>query len=336
MKNPNGYGSVFKLGGNRRKPWCARVTIGWTEEGKQKYKNIGYYEEREEAMIALAQYNSDPYDLDNNKITFEEIYEKWSEEKFPKISKSNIVSYQVSFRKCAFLHKMKFKQIRKMHMQRIINENEHLSYQVRMKIKTLFLQLYKWALENDIVHKNYAQFIDIGEVSTRVTRTPFTQNEIEMLWNSLDEPFVDTLVIMIYTGMRIGELLEIKISDINIDERILIGGFKTKAGTDRTIPIHHKILPIIESKMNQKYLIEHRGKQLVYKSYIRHFKALMNKFGMEHLPHDCRHTTATLMHRAEINTTIVKKILGHSSKDVTEKIYTHVSNEQLVDAINRI
>ena len=32
MKNPNGYGSVFKLTGNRRKPWCARVTVGWTDD----------------------------------------------------------------------------------------------------------------------------------------------------------------------------------------------------------------------------------------------------------------------------------------------------------------
>lgn len=54
MKNPNGYGSVFKLGGNRRRPYCARVTVGWTDDGKQQYKNIGYFEERADAMIALA------------------------------------------------------------------------------------------------------------------------------------------------------------------------------------------------------------------------------------------------------------------------------------------
>lgn len=65
-----------------------------TNEGKQLYKNIGYYEERSEAMIALAQYNND---LDSNKITFAEVYEKWSEEKFPKISKSTInVNYYIT------------------------------------------------------------------------------------------------------------------------------------------------------------------------------------------------------------------------------------------------
>lgn len=75
LKNPNGYGSVFKLSGNRRKPWAVRITTGWTEEGKQTYEYLGYFTTRQEAMIALADYNSNPYDLSAGKITFKEVYE---------------------------------------------------------------------------------------------------------------------------------------------------------------------------------------------------------------------------------------------------------------------
>lgn len=337
MKNPNGYGSVFKLSGNRRRPWCARVTIGWTEEGKQQFKNIGYYEEREEAMIALAQYNCDPYDLDNNKITFAEMYEKWSEEKFPKISQSNIRGYKTSFNKCEPLHKMKFKQIRKMHMQRVINANDHLSYQVRMKLKTLFIQLYKFGIENDIVNKNYAEFVDIGEVSAKIERSPFTDKEIQLLWDNIDKPYIDSILIMIYSGMRIGELLILTPDDVNLEERIITGGIKKK-GKKRAIPIHHKILPLIESKMKQDYLIiSPTGKQLSYNNYIqRQFTPLMTALNMNHLPHDCRHTAATRLANAEINPTIIKLILGHSSDDVTERVYTHKTNQQLVEAIDKI
>lgn len=337
MKNPNGYGSVFKLAGNRRRPWCVRITVGWTDTGKQKYKNIGYYEEREQAMIALAQYNHDPYDLDNNKITFAEVYEKWSEEKFPKISQSNIRGYKTSFNKCEALHKMKFKRIRKMHMQKVIDENDHLSYQVRMKLKTLFIQLYKFGMENDIIEKNYAQFVDAGEETTKIIRTPFTDAEIEMLWANLDRPYVDSILIMIYSGMRIGELLILTPDDVNIKERIITGGIKKK-GKKRSIPIHHKIMPLIESKMKQKYLIlSPTGKQLSYNNYIqRQFTPLMEKLKMNHLPHDCRHTAATKLANAEINSTIIKLILGHSSDDVTERVYTHKTHQQLVEAIDKI
>lgn len=338
MKNPNGYGSVFKLSGNRRKPWCARVTVGWTDEGKQQYKNIGYYEERSDAMIALAQYNNDPYDLDNNKITFAEVYEKWSEEKFPKISQSNIRGYKTSFNKCTLLHGMKFKQIRKMHMQRVINENEHLSYQVRMKLKTLFIQLYKFGIENDIVEKNYAQFVDAGEETTTIIRTPFTDDEIETLWANLDKPYVDTILIMIYSGMRIGELLDITSDKVDIDQRIIIGGKKTKAGKDRAIPIHKRILPLIQLKLSQEHLVlSPTGKKMGYNNYIqRQFTPLMKELNMNHLPHDCRHTTATKLANANVDRTIVKLILGHSSTDVTERVYTHKTHQQLTEAIDMI
>lgn len=336
MKNPNGYGSVYKLAGNRRRPWTARVTVGWTDDGKQKYKNLGYFEERSDAMIALAQYNNDPYDLDNNKITFAEIYEKWSEEKFPKISDSNIRGYKTSFNKCAQLHGMKFRQIKKMHMQRVINENEHLSYQVRMKLKTLFSQLYQFAVENDIVEKDYSKFVEAGEQTTKIVRTPFSDAEIETLWRNLDIPYVDTILIMIYSGMRVGELLSIKSANVNIDRQILIGGIKTKASIDRTIPIHDRILPLINLD-NEHLVVSPTGKKMSYNNYIqRQFTPIMKKLGMNHLPHDCRHTTATLLDNAGVDRTIVKLILGHASNDVTERVYTHKTPEQLLKAINTI
>lgn len=338
MKNPNGYGSVFKLSGNRRRPYCARVTAGWTDEGKQQYNIIGYFEERSEAMIALAQYNNDPYDLDNNKITFAEVYEKWAAEKFSKISDSNIRGYKTSFNKCTRLHDMKFKQIRKMHMQRVINENEHLSFQVRSKLKTLFIQLYKFANENDITEKNYAQFVDAGEMTTKLKRIPFSEAEIELLWNNIDKPYVDSILIMIYSGMRVGELLTIKCSNIDIEKRIMNGGIKTKAGINRAIPIHKKLMPLIESKLNQEYLvISPTGKKMSYNNYIqRQFTPLMESLGMQHLPHDCRHTTATMLDNSGANPVTVKKILGHASQDITERVYTHKTYAQLVETIDKI
>lgn len=175
-------------------------------------------------------------------------------------------------------------------MQRVVNGNEHLSYQVRMKLKTLFLQLYKWAIENDIVEKNYAQFVEVGEITTKIERMPFTEAEIEKLWRNLDKPYVDTLLIMIYSGLRIGELLDITCDNVDINKRIIIGGKKTKAGIDRAIPIHHRILPIVKSKMNQKYLVvSTKAKKLSYKNYNENlFKPLVKELGMNHLPtHYC-------------------------------------------------
>lgn len=62
----------------------------------------------------------------------------------------------------------------------------------------------------------------------------------------------------------------------------------------------------------------------------------MAKLNLDHLPHDGRHTCATLLDNADVNKTIVKKILGHAGDDVTEKVYTHKTIQQLVEAINLI
>ena len=53
MKNANGFGTVYKMSGNRRKPWIAKVTVGWSEEGKQEYYIVGYFETRALATTAL-------------------------------------------------------------------------------------------------------------------------------------------------------------------------------------------------------------------------------------------------------------------------------------------
>ena len=72
-RNPNRYGTVTKLSGARRRPWIVK-------EGKTgQQKIIGYAATREEAMILLANYNQNPWDIEADKITFKQLYELWLE-----------------------------------------------------------------------------------------------------------------------------------------------------------------------------------------------------------------------------------------------------------------
>ena len=86
MRNPNGYGGVTKLSGNRRRPYRVRVTLGWErrEDGSrlQKYTTIGYYSTHEDALIALAQFNQMPFDLSLRTITFGQVYKQWTPRQF--------------------------------------------------------------------------------------------------------------------------------------------------------------------------------------------------------------------------------------------------------------
>lgn len=132
MRLPNGFGNVSKLPGNRRKPYRARVTVGWEMDEKagttkQQFKTIGYYETKQEGLIALSTYHQNPYDMDSSKITFKELFEKWSAEHFPKISDSNVKGYLAAYRSCEVIEKMRFVDIKKSHLQGVIDDSGRIT-----------------------------------------------------------------------------------------------------------------------------------------------------------------------------------------------------------------
>lgn len=343
MKNPNGFGSVLKLGGKRRKPFAARVTKGWeldkkSGKVKQVYDYIGYYKSRPEAMIALAEYNKNPYDIDSKKVTFEDIYDMWAKEKFK--DKPITRGYKFAFNLSEPLHKLTFTDIRKVHMQDII-DNMDKSYSSKSVTKTFYGQLYKFALENDIVEKDYSKFVKVTKESNKNKKEPFSETEIKVLWDSLDKvENVDMALIMIYTGMRPGELLELETDNIHLNERYLVGGIKTEAGKDRIIPINKKILPLIRKRIderNKTLIVNSRGNKMTYNSFLKdYWNPLKGALKMEHTAHECRHTFATMMDNAGANKLSIKRIMGHSTKDITDNIYTHKNIEELLKAIDLI
>lgn len=313
MRLPNGYGGVVKCGGQRRKPFQARITAGYTDEGKQIYKSIGFYKTKQEAINALAEYNNTPYNIDNNKLTFIELYNKWQEQHFKKIGQSTINSYKTSLNYCKDIYNIRFVDLRLNHLKAII-DNCNRGYSIKYGIRNLLNQLYDYAIQNDIVEKKYSKFLEVGKPESK-EKQPFTEEEIQKLFDNADKiPFVDTVLIMIFTGLRISELLTIENSKVNLEERYMIGGMKTDAGKDRTIPLNKKIIPYIKRYYNpeNKYLINFEGKPLKYSKYkTTIWENIMQELGMQHNPHECRHTTATMLDNVTpaINQLVIKKIL---------------------------
>lgn len=220
-----------------------------------------------------------------------------------------------------------------------------MAHPTRAVIKTLFCVLYKFAEKNDICDKNYAQYVDIGQREGVINRTPFSQEEINKLFEYEEQlDYVDTILIMIYTGLRIGELLDMKIKDVHLEDRYMVGGSKTKAGKNRIIPISKKIEPFIrryyEKNKDKEYLIINSlGRPMTYSNYRREkWDNIMEKLQFEgkHRPHDARHTFASLMDTAGANKLCIKRIIGHSSQDLTEDVYTHKSIQELIEAIDLI
>ncbi len=243
LKRPNGHGGVYKLSGRRRRPWIARITAGWTEEGKQLYQIIGYFETETEARDALLLHKISPISPKAN-ITLGELYAEWSESKFKRISESTKDNYKAAWNYLSMYENEKLKELRKAHFQKVIDENGNKSRSTLEKIKALSTMLYKHAIENDICDKNYAEFIDLPKSKSEEKKI-FTDIEIKKMFDNSSVEWVDTILILIYTGMRISEFLGLTRFNVDMENGVITGGVKTEAGKNRIIPIHEKIMPFI-------------------------------------------------------------------------------------------
>lgn len=336
MRQANGMGSVFKLSGKRRRPWAVRITTGWTDEGKQKFKYLSYHEKKSEAIRALAEFNVNPYEVDANKVTFEEIYQKWSEGAYPTLSSSSVKTYKSAYKNTTKIQKMCFRDLKAKPLQDVVDGVESPSM-ARMT-KFLFQKMYTYALENDIVEKDYSQFVKLTKKTETKEKTPFTDKEIKNMWDKVGVvEYADVVVILLYTGMRIGELLDMTKDNIHLEERYLVGGSKTEAGKNRIIPLHKRIIPLIEKRMESKsdYLFTNTlGKKLTYALFMsKYWGAILAHLEPGHSPHDTRHTFVSKMDSLNVNRVTIQKIVGHSSKDVTD-IYTHKNLDELLAAVD--
>lgn len=337
MRLPNGYGSIHKLSGNRRKPYRVRITTGWNNEGKQEFLTVGYYETKQAALIALSEYHKNPFTEDQRETTLEQLYNKWSKTKYEKVSYSTMITYTSVWKHCETIKDIPFIDLKLHHLQSVadslgdkVGQKEHL--------KNLFNQLYDYAIKNDMPVKKYSSYIEIGTMERKLERKPFSEEEIKTLWKNIDRmKYIDMLLVYIYTGFRPSELLEITRNEVNLEEGYLKGGMKTKAGKNRIVPIHHRIMPIIEKwyNMNNEYLfVNNQGKQMKYRNWKDEIMGkICEQLKMEHLPHDTRHTFATRMDNVDANKLCIKRIMGHQSTDITDKVYTHKDIEELKKAI---
>jgi len=151
-------------------------------------------------------------------------------------------------------------------------------------------------------------------------------------------PYANTVLILLFTGIRLNEFISIKTENVYLKERYFITGSKTDAGKDRIIPISHLIERYISDMYhpdNEFLFSPFNDETIVTKARYRHmFDTVMQQLNMSHTPHECRHTFVSMLDDAGANKVSIQKIAGHKGSDVTEKVYTHKNIEQLLSAID--
>lgn len=336
MRNPNGYGTVAKLSGNRRRPYIVKKTVGWDDKGHPIYDIIGYAATREEGNILLAEYNQDPWDVDRVKITLQQLFDLWKEKKAPKLGKSNRATLFSAFHYFEGLEKKPYKSIKAYQMQETIDTCGK-SPSTQGTIKNLWGHLDRFALELDITSKGYSELLTT-ESTPPSNRKPFTKEEVRRVWEHQTDPLVDSILILLYSGWRISELLNLKKEDVDLIAGTMKGGTKTEAGKNRIVPIHSKIWPFIEKRLEnaKPYLFDYKGGFFSPTRYRELWADIMKNLNMSHTPHECRHTFETRLDSAGANRKCIDLLMGHVSKDTGNRVYNHKTLEELKATVELI
>lgn len=342
MKLPNGYGSITKLKGNRRNPFVVRITTGIDENGYQIRKVFGYYPTYNKARDALAEFNKEPYDLENQKLTFADLYEKWILSKeYDSLSNNTKKQYKTAYIDFALIHNRPFLKIKIPDLQACI-DNNYSGYTARRYMKNLASKMYQYAICQEIVNQNKAEHLNIGASSAvQKEKVPYSDEEIDILWQHQSDDFVKIILIYIYTGVRCNELLHLTKEHLHLEEQYFdVVESKTNAGI-RPVPIADVIIPFFQlfvDKSQSKWVFTtEQGNRLTDDWFRKKQSEVLRALNMKHTTHEARHTCITQLTVHNVNPSVIKEIVGHkAAKSFTERVYTHIYMKTKIEAVNRI
>lgn len=334
---PNGYGSIRKMGGKRRKPFGAFPPVTEYKDNGTAItpQALGYFETYNQAYECLMKFNGGI--ISAKSPTFEEVYKEFFEDKYVKnkkrtYSKSSVNSTNSAFNNLKLLHNVQIKEIKLAQMQDVIDNCplKHSSVEIMVM---LLKQVFTYALQHDYIQKNYAEFVKINIPDDDEKGVPFTEEELKVLYANKDNVNVQIVLIMILSGMRISELENI---EIHKEERYMLGGLKTRAGKDRIIPIHKELLPFIDTL--QAPFRANTFRDSIFYPLLEELGILRTADGVKHTPHDCRHTFSWLADKYNMDTLSKHLIMGHSLKElgIEGSIYGHRTKEELIVQIDQI
>lgn len=261
-------------------------------------------------------------------------------------SKNTIESYRNDLEKYMMFNKNKnINEISNKDIKeylKYLKENNLDDSTISRNISTL-KSFYKFLLREKKINKDPIELISMPKLRKKLPIT-LSIDEVNRL---LDINLVDNysyrnkamLELMYATGLRVSELVNLTIFDININECIIrvVG----KGDKERIVPIGDVALKylnlylnirdsFIKNENNNYLFLNNHGKKMTRQGFFKILKKIAKEQGIDKIfsPHTLRHSFATHLLENGADLVIIQELLGHSDITTTE-IYTHITNKQL-------
>lgn len=339
MKRANGSGTITKKTG-RALPYLVYAAASRDENGVSRHY-LGSFRTKGEAQKFLETYNQNPCG-ERFKMTMDAVWEEFKGgKKYLKLSKSSKEGYAAAYKKCTPLHSKRFSELRTPQLQNIIDqmEDDGASGSAMHKVKILLNLLYKHAVDSDVCAKNYSSNIVLPDTEVNERRS-LSDTEIQKIKEAAEtDDRAKQFLYLIYSGWRISEMLELTIFNYNATDKYFRGGKKTENGKNRIVPVHPTVQPIVDyfiSKKGKTVFCRYDGEAMT-PYYFREFvlTPFLKEYNLDEkiTPHYARHTFATKLKDNGADEFYRRCLLGHSQRDITDKVYTHENLEGLRENI---
>ena len=274
-----------------------------------------------------------------------------------------------------YFGKMRLSEIRPVHIQRFFQSKANYSYSQQHKLKLILSDIFERAMENDLITKNPAKRIKLSKSSDdRVkVKQAYTYEQARILVSYASHyPFGAGPIILIKTGMRLGELLALEVAAVDEAARLIHvrqSVSETRYGLEyhacktrksvRDIPYDEELAAILKSI--PRYTRRQRGKIIVPHQYLiankfgggcgphswrRQYDKFMDDFmvyckneGHDDIPrltpHELRHSFGSILYERGVDIVTISKLMGHASIDITTRLYVHDNADLKRQAISR-
>lgn len=265
----------------------------------------------------------------HEKVTLSFLLNRWEKDIL-----MNLKSYPVDKYKVAFLQRrIGHFYLHDVNTNMLVNYRETRSEEVSNQTVKHELSIIRRAMKKGIEwgYLNSVPYITLPSLKGTARNRRLKSEELTYLIDSLNPYLQHVVILLIETAMRRGELAALKISNIDIDERLVLLE-DTKNGENRTIPLSNRALTAIT------YLIQHAHSEMLLnyskcwltEKFIIHCK----KIGIENFRlHDLRHEGVSKLFEKGLNVIEVSSISGHRDLSMLKR-YTHINPVTLLAKIN--
>jgi len=221
---------------------------------------------------------------------------------------------------------------------RNLHEKKYNPTSISRKIASL-RGFFKWLCANEIVNSNPLDTIEMPKIPQRLPKI-LSVNDIKLMLSEDLNPLERVELELLYgSGLRVSELVNLKINNVDLSQNYLIA--RGKGSKERIVPFNHlsamaikdflkiRDFTVIKYKLDTKnLLINEDGRFTTRQDVYKFIHKLGEKFHKNISPHTMRHSFATHLLENGADLRVVQELLGHSDVSTTQ-LYTHISKKRL-------